>query len=626
MTGETREPDAGAVATHAGGIEVELTYAVRDPASAEAFLQVAEIGGLGAGDVRSIVVEDVYVDTAGRAIEAAGYAARLRHTPEGTIVGLKALAPEALAAEAPAAEPLASDGAGSRADGARPGDAALHRRREIEGAATDSLDAADWPEGEARALLREIAGDAPLRERFRVRQERRERALEGPPGAATLTLDDVEVLRDGDTLGRFTMLEVELARGDERLLGAVARTVEESGLAIAEPLSKFELAARLVAVHDAAVANEPLETPATELRAEADDMAVTPNGRDAGAPGQAAGTAPGAGAGQEGAPPSRDRHEERGRRELKAGRSPGVLADDTLAEAGRKVLRFHLAKMLAAEDGTRSGKDLEELHKMRVATRRMRAAWRVFGDAYRPRRVKRYVRELRALATALGAVRDLDVLIEALDAHRRSLPADEGAALEPLLDSWQRNRERAREVLLDQLDSDGYRRFVDDYIAFVDDGGATVDWQAAEPHRVRDTAGSRIWESYEHVRSYDAVLRWADIPTIHQLRIAGKRLRYTLEFFREPLGPDVGALIDRVTALQDHVGLLHDADVAASLARAFLVERSARLSPAQVAAVGRYLPSREAEVRRLQRSLGPVWRRIVAADFRRALGRSISAL
>ena len=67
-------------------------------------------------------------------------------------------------------------------------------------------------------------------------------------------------------------------------------------------------------------------------------------------------------------------------------KTPGVMAEDLHSEAGRKVLRFHLARMLAREPGTRDGADPEELHGMRVATRRMRAAWRVFGDAYQPDR------------------------------------------------------------------------------------------------------------------------------------------------------------------------------------------------------------------------------------------------
>ena len=199
---------------------------------------------------------------------------------------------------------------------------------------------------------------------------------------------------------------------------------------------------------------------------------------------------------------------------------------------------------------------------MRVATRRQRAAWRVFGASFRPGRTKRYRNGLREIASRLGAVRDLDVLLEAADLYRADLPVAEQRALEPLLSDWREHRDDARVLLIRELDSDGYRRWVDDYRDFVrTEGAAVVPVGPTQPHRVRDTAASRIWTAYEQVRGYEPVLRWADVETLHELRIAGKWLRYTLEFVREALGDDAAPLIARVTALQDHLGLMNDADV-----------------------------------------------------------------
>ena len=308
-------------------------------------------------------------------------------------------------------------------------------------------------------------------------------------------------------------------------------------------------------------------------------------------------------------------------------KNPGVLAEDLHAEAGRKVLRFHLARMLAREPGTRDGADPEELHGMRVATRRMRAAWRVFGDAYQPDRTKAFRRRLRELAALLGGVRDLDVLIEATEAYATAIGAPDLAGLDPLLAAWRNDRDRARQRLIVELDSKGHRRFVDDYVEFVSSPGRDAQpVEATIPHRVRDTAASRIWTAYEHVRAYEAVLRWADVPTLHQLRIASKRLRYTLEFVREPLGDDASPLIARVVALQDHLGFMNDAEVAATLARTFLVERGNELTEAEAQAIGRYLVSREREVARLKRTVGTAWRGVAGLTFRRGLGRTVATL
>jgi CHAD domain-containing protein len=298
-----------------------------------------------------------------------------------------------------------------------------------------------------------------------------------------------------------------------------------------------------------------------------------------------------------------------------------------VAEAGRKVMRFHLARMFAREAGVRSGHDLEDVHAMRVATRRQRAAWRVFGSAFRPGRTKRYRTGLREIASRLGAVRDLDVLLEAADHYRADLPVNEQRAVEPLLNDWRTHRDDARVLLIRELDSDGYRRWVDDYYDFVrTEGAAVLPVGPTQPHRIRDTTASRVWNAYEQVRAYEPVLRWADVETLHELRIAGKWLRYSLEFVREALGDGSAPLIAKVTALQDHLGLMNDADVAASMARTFLVEHAGDLSPLEGAAIGRYLVSREREVARLRRSVGPAWRGVAGIGFRRALGRVVAAL
>jgi CHAD domain-containing protein len=88
---------------------------------------------------------------------------------------------------------------------------------------------------------------------------------------------------------------------------------------------------------------------------------------------------------------------------------------------------------------------------------------------------------------------------------------------------------------------------------------------APEPgirERVRDFAGGAIWRRYELWRAYEVALPHAAKETLHQARIAGKRLRYTLDFFAEALGPQVEQALGSLTALQDTLGALHDGVVA----------------------------------------------------------------
>ena len=133
-----------------------------------------------------------------------------------------------------------------------------------------------------------------------------------------------------------------------------------------------------------------------------------------------------------------------------------------------------------------------------------------------------------------------------------------------------------------------------------------------------------IWGAYQAVWAFDEGLDGADLATLHQLRIAAKWLRYTLEFIREPLEPEATALIRRVVALQDHLGDQHDAHVAAELARAFAT--SASLTDEQQKAIGRFVDHLDADVGRLGRTLGRAWRPVAAPSYRRALGRAIARL
>ncbi len=562
------------------GVEQELKYRVAGAAAAARLAGARSLGPFrAAGRARVVQIEDRYLDTADRALGRAGWAVRLRHGPSATILSVKSTTPPT---------------------------GALHRREELEGPADLSLDPRAWPPSAARSLVLDHIGRAPLRELVTIRQQRRTRTLADASAEVELSLDEVTVVADGEVADRFVELEAELRRGPSTALEVLAAVFAADPDLTPERTSKLERA--LGAAAAARSGRDVQAGPATAA--------------------PAVPVAPSTPAGADSFPAERSPAETPAPPRLIVGKTPGVAPDDVLAEAGRKVLRFHFARMLAKEAGTRSGEQIEDLHGMRVATRRMRAAWRVFGDGFRPRRTKRLRDRLRVVAGRLGAVRDLDVLLEAAVEYQAGLPPAEAAAFEPLVAAWRDEREVARIVLLRELDSPAYVRLVEDYRVFVVAEGeaALAPASPVSPHRVRDTAGSRIWLAYEQVRAYESVLRWADIETVHQLRIAAKWLRYTLEFFREALGPEVDQLIPRVVALQDHLGWLHDADVTIALTRQFLVANAGTLTREETHAIGTYLAGRERELARLRRTMGLPWRGVSGIPFRRLLGRAVSGL
>jgi CHAD domain-containing protein len=314
----------------------------------------------------------------------------------------------------------------------------------------------------------------------------------------------------------------------------------------------------------------------------------------------------------------------------------GLSVEDSLTEAGRKVMRFHFAQMLRYEDGTRLGEDIEDLHKMRVSTRRLRAAFEVFSDAFEPGTLKPHLKGLRAAGQALGSVRDLDVLIEKVQHYQAELPEEQRSSLEPLLEAWQQKRQAARAVMLAYLNGPDYAVFKRNFNIFVNTLGAGARLLPVGqpiPARVCELAPVLIYTRLAAVRAFEPYLQSAPVETLHALRIEFKKLRYTLEYFEEVLGEKARNLIESVKKLQDHLGDLNDAQVESLLLRDFIVDWENRQTELPVSerrpieGVMSYMAARHTELHRLMSGFDEAWEQNFAqASFRRGLAQAVSAL
>jgi CHAD domain-containing protein len=311
---------------------------------------------------------------------------------------------------------------------------------------------------------------------------------------------------------------------------------------------------------------------------------------------------------------------------------PPLAADDPMSEAGRKVLTLHFGRMLANEAGTRLGEDPEALHDMRVATRRIRAAFALFEPHYDAKVIGPFGKGLRRAGRTLGAVRDLDVLLEKARAYAAGLPAEAGG-VEPLLAAWEAARDTARRKMLEHLDGPAYRKFVAEFGAFLATpgaGAAAIPPDAATPVQARHVIPGLILTRYASVRAYERLLPGGALAAYHALRIECKGLRYALEFFREVLGEETAALIKQVTALQDLLGELQDACVAEGLLADFLAERRKQMgkhSAAEaLAGIEAYLAAQHARQAELLAAFPAPWAELVGLEFRRRLAMVIAAI
>jgi CHAD domain-containing protein len=330
--------------------------------------------------------------------------------------------------------------------------------------------------------------------------------------------------------------------------------------------------------------------------------------------------------------------------EFELPKRPGIGPDDGMDEAGRKVLAFHYWRMLHHEPGTRTGEDIEALHDMRVATRRMRAAFRVFGDYYDARSVAPYLKGLRQTGRALGSVRDLDVFGQKIQAYRETLPLAQQGSLDDFLGILQTQREVARQQMIAYLDGERHARFVRRFGEFVQTVGAGSQqrvWQAEgpPPYRVRHVAPTAIYQRLAEVRAYHdwVVGPSPELTRLHSLRIACKRLRYTLEFFSEVLGSNTRQIIKEVVALQDHLGDLQDAVVASQILRDFLVygtwgelvgagTQPEAGMPVVAPGVASYLAATQIELQRLLDTFPQAWQRLTDVQFSQGVAEAVMTL
>jgi CHAD domain-containing protein len=216
----------------------------------------------------------------------------------------------------------------------------------------------------------------------------------------------------------------------------------------------------------------------------------------------------------------------------------------TPLDALRARLQAQLRTMLANDPGTRLGHDPESLHDMRVAVRRTRALLRTSELLY-TNDVAALADELRWLGEKLGAVRDLDVLVDRLRAEAHDL---DDAETRPLLRTLERRRTGARRALLHALDGERYLSLLDRFAAEVD-GLAP----AAGDVSLTDLADRQLKKLRKRAK---ATPDDAPDAELHTLRKRGKRVRYAYEL----AGDD--AVVKRAKAFQDALGEHQDSVVA----------------------------------------------------------------
>jgi CHAD domain-containing protein len=244
------------------------------------------------------------------------------------------------------------------------------------------------------------------------------------------------------------------------------------------------------------------------------------------------------------------------------------------------------------------GGEVEDVHRLRVAMRRLRAMLRAARPALDQEWAEGLRAELCGVASALGPVRDLDVLI----AHVAQEPDDGG-----VLRALRERRDAAAAEAQAAFAGLPYRHLLE-----------RVDAAASEPRVVRDTDLRDVAadEFRKLVRERKRAGEEPDADALHRLRIRTKRARYAAELVEPAVGPRAAKFTSAAKGLQDVLGEHQDAAVAEQQLRellahaqdteaAFGLGRLVERQHARRAATRAALPDAWAETRRRGRK---AWR------------------
>ncbi|QIE27592.1 CHAD domain protein (plasmid) [Caballeronia sp. SBC1] len=230
---------------------------------------------------------------------------------------------------------------------------------------------------------------------------------------------------------------------------------------------------------------------------------------------------------------------------------------DAFVAIGKSVA----AQWFGNDTASRGGLEVEHVHQLRVAQRRLKTALKLFPEWIDETWTTRVAPDLKWFGDLLGDARDWDVFTDTtLAAYAASDDPHHKDAWKPTHSAADSNRIAARKRLQDAMKSPRYARLALSYVEWF----STLEVPAGQADQTLAAyAQKRITKHYRKIeRAPD--LTTLDAPTRHKVRIHAKRLRYALEFFRSLLTRKTRKQVEEALGnLQSVLGEGNDAAVAA---------------------------------------------------------------
>ncbi len=239
--------------------------------------------------------------------------------------------------------------------------------------------------------------------------------------------------------------------------------------------------------------------------------------------------------------------------------------DQSFRLLAARYLRKQVKQLGSQIEGIRKAEDIEFVHRARVASRRLRAALRVFAECFPAERADAWRKEIRRLARSLGEARDGDVQIAFLsDALCRFQDRTGGPGFARVLARWERGREKLQPSVTRAIERLVASRVLREMLAatrkWLRRGGKEKDLRPSR--RVFDHTERHVLTGLDDLRTFEPCLaNPEDHEQHHAMRIAAKRLRYTIEICKSIYGGRLDGVLEAVKQVQSLLGDIHDCDV-----------------------------------------------------------------
>ena len=228
--------------------------------------------------------------------------------------------------------------------------------------------------------------------------------------------------------------------------------------------------------------------------------------------------------------------------------------------------------------GVKEAQDIEYIHRMRVASRRLRAALPQFKDCFPEKQYTKWMKELTKITRALGEARDADVQIAFLQKSIKNIRKDpvlqkirepahqppREPAIRFLLLALQKKRDILQKRVLSAISGLEKSNITDEMQSVFTTMGMNTRATRKRPplQGIPPVAALRIGKRLSALLAYEPwVLHPEAVAEHHATRIAAKKLRYTMEIYGPVYRNNLAKPLARVKKMQEILGDIHDCDV-----------------------------------------------------------------